>query len=347
LADAAYQFFEHRAYLPCIGIILILAELLMGRGSLPMKPGFVRFTVLLLAVFSGLTFIHCRDYRDPASFFQSAIEGNPQSAMAYNNRGAAKFYQGDLFGAMTDIAQAIAIKPDYAQAYYNRALIYGQTQSYPAALSDYDRSIQLDSAKPMVWFNRAIVKWITRDLHGSLRDCEKSMQLLPGFWIWYFHRGNLETDLGEYGRALNDYDSAIASFSGGKGYNNSMYNTVINNTTTESDIFCNRAKVLQLTGKLTEAIADCDRALVYNPKNAGALYYRALARSGMKDDAGALGDFNASIDLDGRQSVAWYDRGTLKFRIHDLPGACNDLRRSKSLGYPKADSLIGLSCGKN
>jgi tetratricopeptide (TPR) repeat protein len=124
-----------------------------------------------------------------------------------------------------------------------------------------------------------------------------------------------------------------------------MYNTVINNTTTYSDIFSNRAKVLQLEGRFTEAIADCDRALEYNPNSAGALYYRALSRSGMGDDPGALGDFSASIALDGNQSIAWYDRGALKFRMHDLPGACSDLRRSKALGYPRADSLIELSCG--
>ena len=41
-------------------------------------------------------------------------------AVAYHNRGLAKYHKHDLDGAIADYAKAIELKPDYAHAYYDR-----------------------------------------------------------------------------------------------------------------------------------------------------------------------------------------------------------------------------------
>jgi protein O-mannosyl-transferase len=346
LADAAYQFFEHRAYLPAAGIIILAAEIL--RAAVPQKipNGLKKAGTVLLLVFSVITVIHAGDYSSPERFFTSAIRSNPGDAMAYNNLGSVKFYSGDLSGALALLTKAIQIKPDYAQAYYNRALVYGQIQSFTPALDDYNRSLSYDSTKPMVWFNRAIVRWIIHDREGSLHDCEKAMQLMPGYWIWYFHRGNLENEMGEPAKALSDFDSSIAAFHGGAGYNNMKLNTVVNNESAFSDVYTGRGRSEILIGRPRDAVADFGAAIGMNPKNPDAWHYRGIARAASGDTAGALQDFHASLVLNQNQSQLFIDRAMLKLRLHDREGACADFRSSKRLGDPSADSLLTLYCGK-
>lgn len=346
LADVAYQFFEHRAYLPCIGMVIVLSELLTVRRGLLQRKRAFRTAVIVTVLLAVLSMIHSQDYSNPSAFFQSAIDDNPRNAMAYNNLGFVKFYQGNLNGAMADFSKAVSIRPNYAQAYYNRALVYGQIQSYDAAIADYDRSIRYDSTRPMVYFNRAIIKWLLHDYAGSRHDCEKSMILMPGFWLWYYHRGNIESDVGRYDGALRDYDTAISCFSHAEGYNNPKYNTVINNTTNYADIYSNRAKTHRLLRRYQDALDDCEKALIYNPNNVEAYYNRGLVKSDLNDSAGAMTDFNMAIVVNQNYGPAYCSRGLLKTRIHDLSGACNDFRKSSDLGYKDADSLIKRYCTK-
>ena len=55
--------------------------------------------------------------------YDKAIELNPNSAYAYNNRGYAKFQLQEDYQAIEDYDKAIELDPNYAQAYhYNRGV---------------------------------------------------------------------------------------------------------------------------------------------------------------------------------------------------------------------------------
>jgi TonB family protein len=49
-----------------------------------------------------------------------AIELKPNDAVAYRNRGEAKYYKGDLDGAIADYTKAIELNPNFGAAYYGR-----------------------------------------------------------------------------------------------------------------------------------------------------------------------------------------------------------------------------------
>ena len=54
------------------------------------------------------------DYQGAIADYNQAIKIKPDYALAYNNRGNAKYNLGDKQGAIADYNQAIQIKPDYA-----------------------------------------------------------------------------------------------------------------------------------------------------------------------------------------------------------------------------------------
>ena len=68
---------------------------------------------------------------------------NPQYAIAYYNRGLAKYESGDKAGAIADYTQAITINPQYAIAYYSRGLAKYESGDKAGAIKDLETAKQL------------------------------------------------------------------------------------------------------------------------------------------------------------------------------------------------------------
>src|SRR4029079_6000885 len=88
-ADAQYIFdyLYHRAYLPSIGLIIVLAELLR-RLSLGHEKYFRRIAICavpVLAYCAIASFDELKFYRDGLTFFTEAITRTPRNALCYNN----------------------------------------------------------------------------------------------------------------------------------------------------------------------------------------------------------------------------------------------------------------------
>jgi tetratricopeptide (TPR) repeat protein len=76
--------------------------------------------------------------------YDEVIRTNPDSAAAYNGRGAAYASKGDFDRAIADYAQAIALDPKFAGAYYNRGRAYYDKRDFDRAIADYTQAIALD-----------------------------------------------------------------------------------------------------------------------------------------------------------------------------------------------------------
>jgi tetratricopeptide (TPR) repeat protein len=344
MAHVAYEFFDHRAYLPSVGLVVLLAELASVRPDLLRRRRAGSVTLLVILLYAGLAFFHARDYRDGMAFPASALRDNPRNVMAYHMRGKEEFARGDLQGAMADLSRAISIKPDYAEAYYNRACIYGQMQAFPEALADYDRSIQFDTTRADFYFNRSAVKWFLRDYAGALADCDAAIRRQPEVWVWYFHRGKVELDLDRPAEALADFDAALSRIVERRGDNDARVGPATYSAGTHADVYVGRARANRLLSRPAAAVLDCDRALALNRDNAEAYCYRGLAKSDLKDAAGAMEDLSVAVSLNPSLGLAWHSQGELKFRGNDRAGACEDWKRASSLGYQAADSLIARYC---
>lgn len=343
MADFAYKFFDHRAYLPSVGLAVLLAELASVRPELLRKPRASHITAIVVVAYGVLAFVHARSYRDGMSFFTCALRDNPGNAMAFHLRGQVEYLRGNIQGAMADLSRAISIAPDYAEAYSDRAGIHGQMQAYPQALVDYDRAIRCDSSRADFYFNRSAAKWYLGDFAGSLTDCDAAIRRVPELWVLYYQRGKVDIDLGRPTDALADFNTALSRLAEGRGYNDSKI-PANNNPQTHADIYVGRAKANRLLARPAEAMGDCDRALAINPSSAEAYCHRGQAKSDLGDAAGAIGDLGVAISLDPNLALAWLRRGELRFRRNDRAGACEDWKQANSLGDRAADSLLARHC---
>lgn len=151
----AIDYLDHRFFLPMVGILIFIL-CLIPKGWLDAGLWKRWLVVAVIGLLSGLTFFNKRSYTDLMTYYTAAIDKNPASAFAYNNRGAAFHNQGFLDDALNDYTKAIEVNPDYASAYNNRGNVFFSKRMYENAISDYSRAIELKWRDPATFNNRGV-----------------------------------------------------------------------------------------------------------------------------------------------------------------------------------------------
>jgi hypothetical protein len=131
------------AYLPYVGLFLILAVLV--ERLLAVAPTWrVRHAAtvaagLLLAAMLGLsalTVVRNSVWQNTITVMSDSIASEPGVAFVHNNRGIARFKQGDYVGAAADFHDTLAIDPDFMLARYYLAQIKHADKDFQGALDD-------------------------------------------------------------------------------------------------------------------------------------------------------------------------------------------------------------------
>jgi len=102
--------------------------------------------------------------------FDRAIELDPKNAVAYYNRGHAKWVKKDAAGALADCNRAIELDPKYAEAYFERGTLKGRTKDIDGAIADLTRAIESKPNYTLAYYNRGIAKKAKGDKAGADAD---------------------------------------------------------------------------------------------------------------------------------------------------------------------------------
>ena len=80
-AEKNDQIFEHRLYLPIIGILLVLSQTLLFSDKVKNERKFMA-AMSVIALFAVMSYFHCDYFSDPLKFWNKAVLDNPESGMA-------------------------------------------------------------------------------------------------------------------------------------------------------------------------------------------------------------------------------------------------------------------------
>ncbi len=116
-----------------------------------------------------------RQYEEAITYFDEAINRNPNDMEAYKLRGDAKIHLGRYIEAIEDFDDAISRDPNMASAYYARGAANYFLYQNESAISDFDDAIRLNP------------------------DDRRSYKL----------RGDVKRDLGRFDEAKNDFQTAL------------------------------------------------------------------------------------------------------------------------------------------
>ena len=102
----------------------------------------------------------------------------------------------------------------------------------------------------------------------------------------------------------------------------------------------------QQRGEMQEAVAEYDKAIVLNPKDAAAYNNRGNAKDDLGDHAAAIEDFSQAIALNSKDAVAYYNRGNAKFRSGEHAAAVEDFSQAIALNSKDAATYYNRGVAK-
>ena len=179
--------------------------------------------------------------------------------------------------------------------------------------------------------NRARAKKTKGDLEGSLKDFDTAINLITKGSLAdpYKYRANLRIDLKDYLGALEDLNKSLALAPTAFAYNN-------------------RGRINLLQGKYSKAINDFNNALfLKDGENYQVFFNRGIAYYNLKLFNRSIDDFTKAIGLFPSFSDAYFSRGTCKYLLADVHGACDDWHRAKQLNnHIKASRALEHYCSK-
>jgi tetratricopeptide (TPR) repeat protein len=95
-------------------------------------------------IISGSQNIDTNNISEEVEKYDNQIAEDPSSAIAYFNRGVAKYILRDFSGAISDFNKVIEINPQYAEAYYARGLFKNVLGDIEESKMDYDKAVELN-----------------------------------------------------------------------------------------------------------------------------------------------------------------------------------------------------------
>lgn len=111
--------------------------------------------------------------------YTEAIRLRPNFFEAFDYRGSARQYKGDLEGAIQDFSEAIRLKPDCSHFFVGRGLARRDKGDLEGAIQDYDEAIRLDPNNANALTHRSVARRERGDAEGALEDLQNQVRLRP------------------------------------------------------------------------------------------------------------------------------------------------------------------------
>lgn len=236
-----------------------------------------------------------RDWNGAITYFNKAIELNPDYHAAYRFRGETKWGIHDYRGAEKDFSEAIRLQPDDPVGYNNRGFTRSELGKYMPALADFEMVLLLDPKNEYARTEQAINGVLARQYQGSRRELTTLIERRPDDVRLRYMRALARIGLDDYYGAMNDCDVAISldpkgtaafQFRGLAKYHLGLHRAALKDYNrfvelSENDTFSLlvRSMILEMIGDFPAALADLDAAAARaKAVDSDVLLHRAIVR---------------------------------------------------------------------
>ena len=151
-----------------------------------------------------------RRYSEAISAYDKEIELDPNRFGAYNDRGLAKTYTGDSYGAISDFSKAIEVsersKTDSSldDTYASRADAYGKVGDFQGAIADYSKAIGIKFSSQVFLMSVPQI----RAIYPELKDIP-DQTLLEGFRQKYYPNMKPTDFYGQYAKNNKPFEDFV------------------------------------------------------------------------------------------------------------------------------------------
>ncbi|MEK7117415.1 MAG: tetratricopeptide repeat protein, partial [Patescibacteria group bacterium] len=174
-------FFEHRLYLPLLGIIIFFAG-----SDLVNRLDFKKIRVLapaaaIVVLFSVLAFNYSGVYKDKMSFWQTAVADSPQSSLAHSNLATAYLIDGKTEEAMAEFNETLKINPKEKRVHLLLGLFYLNQGMYDKAKIEFEKEIEIDRGQFVAYHSLGRIYAQKNNLKEAERYFLKTLEINPDY----------------------------------------------------------------------------------------------------------------------------------------------------------------------
>jgi tetratricopeptide (TPR) repeat protein/serine/threonine protein kinase len=264
-----------------------------------------------------------RRYEEAIADGTRAIDLDPTSPLAWNNRGATYNELGQRDKAVADFTRAIELHPKFALALHNRGATYCWLSQLDKAIADLSQVIELDPEHGPAWNDRGVGHYEAGQLDQAVADFSRASDLNPKLALVWHNRGAIYDKLGRPDKAVADYTRAIDL------------------DPTFAKTWYNRGVVYDGQNDLPRALADLSHAIKLDPDLARAWYNRGVVYNKMGQTATAISDYTEAIARDPTHVPAWNNRGLAYSKLGQADKAIADLSQAIKLDPKHVSAWCG------
>jgi tetratricopeptide (TPR) repeat protein len=160
----------------------------------------------------GILFASRSEFDRAIEDYNTALQINPNYAIAYTNRGIAYANKGMYDRAIEDYTAALRIDTNSVLAYTGRGMAYAYKGIYDRAISDYTAALRINSSNANVYTGRGMAYLNVKMYDQTIEDCTAALRIDTNHTYAisaYISRGSAYYNKGDYQRAIADYTQAI------------------------------------------------------------------------------------------------------------------------------------------
>lgn len=205
---------ERYSYIPYFGLICIVGFIIIqnsnikNSGASSLRKYFKIIGVLIILLFSFLSFQYIKKWQSSTLLFTNIVEKNPNSAFGFNALGKVQSGSGDSLNAIISFSKAISLDSTITESYFCRGNIYFAKKMYENALKDYLKTEKLKPDYRDNLNNLAFLYSETGKMDEAILYYSKAISLNPSIYL-YQRRATCYSYLKRYSEALEDYNKTI------------------------------------------------------------------------------------------------------------------------------------------
>ena len=258
--------------------------------------------------------------------YELQLKNDPGNYQLMIRMALAEFYVHNYGNAIELCTRAIDTNPNGQWAFFIRGNAFAMINDLNKSLRDYYSFEKIDNTFPVLYLNRGIVNVNLNNRYQAMEDFNVALKLRPDLYEAMYFKGKM---LGENGK----YDEAI-----------DLLNKVISSDPADLGALIHRGMYHKKKNNYIEALSDYDVVIKNTTGIAEAYHNRGNLRVMIKDLNGALEDFNEAISVDENLSITYFNRGVLRILMGNPYEGCNDIQKSRELGYEEAVDKVDLYC---
>jgi protein O-mannosyl-transferase len=290
--------FEHRMYLPMLGLglFLISSIFLLLKKIRPIYIFSLLFVIIVLMGFTsysrneiwkndltlwsdvikkapyndrgysskGLALGSLKRYEEANKYYDEAVKLNPENFNTWNNKGEILDKLENYEAAVNCYDQALKAKPDFFEALNNKGKALNTLQKYNEALDFLDEAVKLKPDNNQAWYNKGISLAGLKKYQEAIDCYDEAIKIKPDYYEAWNNKGNALNLFEKYDEALICYERALEL---------------------KDDLFFawnNKGRALFNLGRYEEAISCYNKAIDLKPDYQNAINNKKIALENLK-----------------------------------------------------------------